>query len=146
MKRTANAVWKGSGKEGKGTLTTQSGVFNEQPYSFRLRFENEDGKLGTNPEELIAAAHAGCFNMALAVQLSDAGFTADELETEAKLHLDMVDGAPTITKIHLILEAVVPGIEEDKFMELANGAKANCPVSRVLKAAEITLDATLKGK
>ncbi|MCB9297502.1 MAG: OsmC family protein [Lewinellaceae bacterium] len=144
MKRTANAVWKGTGKEGKGTLTTQSGVFQEQPYSFRMRFENEDGKMGTNPEELIAAAHAGCFNMALAVQLSNAGFTADELRTEARLHLDMVDGAPTITRINLTLEASVPGIGQEKFMELANGAKANCPVSRVLKAAEITLEASLK--
>ena len=144
MKRTANAVWKGTGKEGKGTLTTQSGAFKEQPYSFRMRFENEDGKLGTNPEELIAAAHAGCFNMALAVQLSNAGFTPGALKTEAKLHLETVDGAPTITKIELTLEAEVPGIGQEKFMELANGAKAGCPVSRVLKAAEITLDATLK--
>ena len=125
MKRTANSVWKGAGKEGKGTLTTQSGVFQEQPYSFRLRFENEDGKLGTNPEELIAAAHAGCFNMALAVQLSNAGFTPGELKTEAKLHLETVEGAPTITKIELTLVAEVPGIGKEKFMELANGAKAN---------------------
>ena len=145
MKRTANAVWKGTGKEGKGTLTTQSGAFKEQPYSFRMRFQNEDGKEGTNPEELIAAAHAGCFNMALAVQLSNAGFTPGELKTEAKLHLETVEGAPTITKIELTLVAEVPGIGKEKFMELANGAKANCPVSRVLKAAEITLDATLKG-
>ena len=144
MKRTANSVWKGTGKEGKGTLTTQSGAFKEHPYSFRMRFENEDGKLGTNPEELIAAAHAGCFNMALAVQLSNAGFTPGELKTEAKLHLETVEGAPTITKIELTLVAEVPGIGKEKFMELANGAKANCPVSRVLKAAEITLDATLK--
>ncbi|MCB0597596.1 MAG: OsmC family protein [Lewinellaceae bacterium] len=144
MKRTANAVWKGTGKEGKGTLTTQSGAFKEQPYSFRMRFQNEDGKEGTNPEELIAAAHAGCFNMALAVQLSNAGFTPGELKTEAKLHLETVEGAPTITKIELTLVAEVPGIGKEKFMELANGAKANCPVSRVLKAAEITLDATLK--
>ncbi|MCB9048464.1 MAG: OsmC family protein [Lewinellaceae bacterium] len=145
MKRTAKAVWKGTGKEGKGTLTTQSGAFNEQPYSFRLRFQNEDGKEGTNPEELIAAAHAGCFNMALAVQLSNAGFTPGELRTEAKLFLETVDGAPTITRITLTLEAEVPGISEEKFLELANGAKAGCPVSRVLKAAEITLEATLKG-
>lgn len=145
MKRTAKAVWKGTGKEGKGVLTTQSGAFNEQPYSFRLRFQNEDGKEGTNPEELIAAAHAGCFNMALAVQLSNAGFTPGELRTEAKLYLETVDGAPTITRIELVLEAEVPGISQEKFRELANGAKANCPVSRLLKAAEITLEATLKG-
>lgn len=145
MKRTAKAVWKGTGKEGKGALTTQSGAFNEQPYSFRLRFQNEDGKEGTNPEELIAAAHAGCFNMALAVQLSNAGFTPGELRTEAKLYLETVDGAPTITRIELVLEAEVPGISQEKFRELANGAKANCPVSRLLKAAEITLEATLKG-
>ncbi len=145
MKRTAKAVWKGTGKEGKGALTTQSGALNEQPYSFRLRFQNEDGKEGTNPEELIAAAHAGCFNMALAVQLSNAGFTPGELRTDAKLYLETVDGAPTITRIELVLEAEVPGISQEKFMELANGAKANCPVSRLLKAAEITLEATLKG-
>ncbi|MCB0586155.1 MAG: OsmC family protein [Phaeodactylibacter sp.] len=145
MKRTANAVWKGTGKEGKGTLTTQSGAFDQQPYSFRMRFENEDGKLGTNPEELIAAAHAGCFNMALAVQLSNAGFTATELKTEAKVHLETVDGAPTVTRIGLTLVAEIPEISKEKFMELANGAKANCPISRLLKAAEISLDATLKG-
>ncbi len=145
MKRTANAVWQGTGKEGKGTLTTQSGAFKEQPYSFRMRFQNEDGKEGTNPEELIAAAHAGCFTMALAVELEKAGFTAKELSTEAKLHLDKVDGAPTITRIDLILEGEVPGIKEEQFMDLASGAKKNCPVSRLLKTAEITLDATLKG-
>ncbi len=145
MKRTANAVWKGTGKEGKGTLTTQSGAFKDQPYSFRMRFENEDGKLGTNPEELIAAAHAGCFNMALAVQLSNAGFTPDELRTEAKVFLEPVDGAPTVTNIHLTLEAQVPGISEAKFMELVNTAKLNCPISRLLKAADINLEATLIG-
>ena len=145
MKRTAKAVWKGTGKEGKGTLTTQSGAFNEQPYSFRLRFQNEDGKEGTNPEELIAAAHAGCFNMALAVQLSNAGFTPDELRTEAKVFLEPVDGAPTVTNINLTLEARSPGISEEKFLELTNTAKLNCPISRLLKAADINLEATLKG-
>ncbi|MCO6478377.1 MAG: OsmC family protein [Phaeodactylibacter sp.] len=145
MKRTANAVWRGTGKEGKGTLSTQSGAFKDQPYSFRMRFENEDGKQGTNPEELIAAAHAGCFTMALAVELEKAGFTAKELSTEAKLHLDRVDGAPTITRIDLVLEGEVPGIDKEQFMDLANGAKKNCPVSRLLKTAEITLDAALKG-
>lgn len=144
MKRTANAIWKGTGKEGKGTLTTQSGAFKEQPYSFRMRFQNEDGKEGTNPEELIAAAHAGCFNMALAVQLSNAGFTPDELRTEAKVFLEPVDGAPTVTNINLTLEARIPGISEEKFLELANTAKLNCPISRLLKAADINLEATLK--
>jgi len=145
MKRTANAVWKGTGKEGKGTLTTQSGAFKDQPYSFRMRFQNEDGKEGTNPEELIAAAHAGCFNMALAVQLSNAGFTPDELRTEAKVFLEPVDGAPTVTNINLTLEARIPGISEEKFLELTNTAKLNCPISRLLKAADISLEATLKG-
>ncbi len=143
MKRTAISVWQGSGKEGKGTLTTQSGVLDKQPYSFKMRFENEDGKQGTNPDELIAAAHAGCFNMALAVELGKAGFTAKELNTKAALTLEKMEGGFGITKIHLTLEGEVPGISEAKFMELAKGAKENCPVSKVLNA-EITLDAKFK--
>ncbi len=143
MKRTATAVWKGSGKEGKGTLTTQSGVFDKQPYSFRLRFANEDGKQGTNPEELIGAAHAGCYSMALAVQLSEAGYTADELHTKATVTLENPGDGFAITKVHLELTASVPEISEHKFKELAEGAKAGCPVSKVLNA-DITLDIDLK--
>ena len=140
MKRHATAVWNGTGKEGKGTLNTQSGALDKLPYSFRLRFENEDGKAGTNPEELIGAAHAGCYAMALAVQLENAGFTADELTVKDAVNLNTKEGK--IDKVHLTLEAKVPGISDDKFMELANAAKDGCPVSKVLNA-EITLDAKL---
>ena len=143
MKRKASAVWNGTGKEGKGHLTTQSGAFNEQPYSASLRFENEDGKAGTNPEELIGAAHAGCYAMALSFALNGAGFTAKELKVDAVVHLEKEEAGFGIPKIDLKLEATIPDISEDKFMELANGAEANCPVSKVLNA-EITLDATLK--
>lgn len=142
MKRTGKAVWKGSGLEGSGTLTTQSGVLDEQPYSVKLRFENEDGKKGTNPDELIATAHAGCFAMALSVELGKAGYTADEINVDAKLSLDQEGDGWAINKIDLILNASVPEISEDEFAEIANGAKEGCPVSKVL-ACEITLDYTL---
>lgn len=142
MQRTAQAVWKGTGKEGSGTLTTPSGALSAQPYSFKLRFQDEDGRNGTNPEELIAAAHAGCFSMALSFQLAGAGFTADALNTTAVLTLEPVDGNQTITKIVLQLSATIPGISAEQFQTLAETAKANCPVSRVLKA-EISLEATL---
>jgi osmotically inducible protein OsmC len=139
MDRTASAVWKGSLKEGKGTISTQSGVLKDAQYSFATRFESG---IGTNPEELIAAAHAGCFTMALSAQLTNAGFVPDSLETSARVTLDMHD-KPTITKIHLTTKAKVPNIDKAKFDELAGNAKSGCPVSRVLAAAEITLDATL---
>lgn len=142
MKRTAEAVWKGTGTKGAGTLTTQSGVLNEQPYSLKKRFENEDGKQGTNPDELIAAAHAGCFTMALSVELEKAGYTAENLNTEASLSLDKTDGGWEISKIDLNLEASVPDIDEEEFGKIANGAKEGCPVSQVLNC-EITLDYTL---
>ncbi len=142
MQRTAQAVWKGTGKEGSGTLTTPSGVLNAQPYSFKLRFQDEDGRNGTNPEELIAAAHAGCFSMALSFQLAGAGFTADALDTTAVLTMEPVDGNQTITKIVLKLSATIPGISAEQFQTLAETAKVNCPVSRVLKA-DIRLEATL---
>jgi lipoyl-dependent peroxiredoxin len=144
MKRTANAVWKGPGMKGSGTLTTQSGAFKEQPYSIKLRFENEDGKLGTNPEELIAAAHSGCFAMALSVELEKAGYTAETLDVKAELSLDKSDGGWDITKIALKLDAGVPDISDDEFDKLANAAKKGCPVSKVL-SCEITLDYTLNG-
>lgn len=139
MKRKANAVWKGSAKEGEGSLTGPSGVLDNTPYSFKSRFENEDGKLGTNPEELIAAAHAGCFNMALSVALGEEGFKADELSTDATVQLEKTDEGFGITSIELKLSAKVPEIEESKFKEIANGAKAGCPVSKALKSVPLEL-------
>jgi lipoyl-dependent peroxiredoxin len=139
MKRTATSVWNGSGKEGNGHLTTQSATLDQTPYSFNTRFG--DGK-GTNPEELIAAAHAGCFNMALSFALSGAGFTPDSLTTLATLTMEQQDGGFTIAAMHLDLKAKIPGIDADKFDEIAAGAKANCPVSKVLNAT-ISLDAAL---
>lgn len=143
MIRRSSAVWNGSGKEGKGTLTSTSGVLNSTPYSFAARFESEDGKAGTNPEELIAAAHAGCFTMALSFQLSGAGFVPDELNTEAAVKVEPSEGGFSITSIALKLEAKVPGISQEQFLELANAAKAGCPVSKALSSVEITLDAKL---
>lgn len=140
MKRTASAAWQGDLKQGKGTLSTQSGVLKDTPYSFTTRFENG---AGTNPEELIAAAHAGCFTMATTASLGRAGFVPEKLSTQATLTLEQVDGQWTITAIHLELKARVPGIEPQKFDEIAADAKANCPVSRVLNAA-VTLDAKLE--
>ncbi|NBC26626.1 MAG: OsmC family peroxiredoxin [Bacteroidetes bacterium] len=142
MKRRAEALWKGSAEDGSGMLTTQSGVLHEQPYSVKLRFENEDGKAGTNPEELIGAAHAGCYAMALSVELGKAGYTPDSLHTEAHVNLEQVDGGWAITKVDLKLDASVPEIDEDEFDEIANGAKEGCPVSKVLDC-EITLDYSL---
>lgn len=143
MKRTANAVWKGSGTDGSGTLTTpKSGAFTDLPYSVKLRFENEDGTKGTNPEELIAAAHSGCFAMALGVALEKAGYTADEINVKADVSLDKQDSGWAITKSHLKLDAKIPGISEDEFDEIAQGAKDGCPVSNVL-SCEINLDSTL---
>ena len=140
MKRTASAVWNGNLKQGKGTLSTQSGVLRTTPYSFTARFE--DGA-GTNPEELIAAAHAGCFTMQLSALLGNAGFSPEELSTEAALTLEQVSGTWTITTIHLKLKGRVPGIDAAKFDEIAATAKASCPVSRVLKA-ETTLESHLE--
>ncbi len=139
MDRIANAVWNGSLKEGKGTMSTQSGVLKSTQYSFATRFA--DG-IGTNPEELIAAAHAGCFSMAFSAELGKAGFTPESIETEARLTLDMHD-KPTITKIHLTMKAKIPSIDQAKFDEISKAAKEGCPVSRLLKTAEITLDAAL---
>jgi osmotically inducible protein OsmC len=138
MDRSASAVWHGTLKEGNGTISTQSGTLKETQYSFKTRFA--DG-VGTNPEELIAAAHAGCFTMAFSAQLTNAGFTADTIETTAVLTFD-VSGTPTITKSHLTMKAKIPNIDKTKFDELAHNAETGCPVSRVLKA-EISLDATL---
>jgi lipoyl-dependent peroxiredoxin len=140
MIRKATAAWRGTGRDGDGDLTTDSGVLSQSPYSFRTRFESERG---TNPEELIAAAHAGCFTMALAFQLQTAGYTPTELVTEAAISLDPDGGGFRITKSALTLQADVPGLDKDTFDKLAAEAEKNCPVSRVLNA-QITLSATLK--
>ncbi len=140
MKRTASAAWLGDLKQGKGTVSTQSGVLKETPYSFTTRFENG---IGTNPEELIAAAHAGCFTMALSASLGRAGFTPQKLSTQATLSFEQVQGNWTITSIHLETSARIPNIGREKFDEIAADAKANCPVSRVLNT-KITLDAKLE--
>jgi osmotically inducible protein OsmC len=140
MIRKANAAWRGTGRDGDGDLTTPSGVLSETPYSFKTRFENERG---TNPEELIAAAHAGCFTMALAFQLQTAGYTPTELLTEAAVSLEPDGAGFRITRSALTLKADVPGLDKATFDTLAAAAEKNCPVSRVLNA-EITLDATLK--
>jgi osmotically inducible protein OsmC len=139
MQRKGNARWQGTVKEGSGTLSVQSGTLNETPFSFAARFG--DGK-GTNPEELIAAAHAGCFTMALSFMLNNNGFTADAIDTEAALTLDRVNDAWTVTAVHLTTRARIPKIDAAKFGELASNAKANCPISRLLNAT-ITLDAAL---
>jgi osmotically inducible protein OsmC len=139
MIRKARAVWRGTGRDGEGELSTDSGVLEATPYSYRTRFENQPG---TNPEELIAAAHAGCFTMALAFQLQAAGFTPTELSTEAAVSLDPEGQGFRISKSALTLRAQVPGLDRAKFDELAEIAEKNCPVSKVLNA-EITLDATL---
>jgi osmotically inducible protein OsmC len=140
MIRKAKAVWRGTGRDGNGDLTTDSQVLNGTPYSYRTRFESEKG---TNPEELIAAAHAGCFTMAVAFALQIAGFKATELTTEAAVSLD-ADGPQgfKISRSALTLRAKVPGITEEKFLRIAGDAERNCPISKVLKA-EITLDAKL---
>ena len=140
MKRTASAVWQGTLKSGKGTLTAPGGALKNTEYSFGSRFESG---AGTNPEELIAADHAGCFAMALSAMLGEAGFTPDRLAVTAEVSLDNVPPAGwTVTASHLILQATVPGLAADKFTEIATKAKAGCPISRLLKA-NVTLSATL---
>lgn len=143
MKRTSTAVWRGTGAEGQGVLSTQSGAFREQPYSFKTRFQSEDGKAGTNPEELIGAAHAGCFAMALAFQLSNAGHPPETLEVSATVEMEKRDIGWTIEHIRLNLSAQVPGVDQAKFMELAEKAKAGCPISRALASVPIALEAKL---
>jgi len=146
MKRTAKAQWSGALKDGKGTISLQSGAFKDQPYTFKMRFEDESGKSGTNPEELIAAAHASCFTMQLSHFLAEAGHPAAKLTTDAEVTIGPVEGkGNTITKSALTLRGNVPGMTEAQFLEHANKAKAGCPVSRALGAIEITLDAKLEG-
>lgn len=139
MQRTGSAHWTGGLKDGKGTVSTQSGVLKQTQYSFSTRFENG---VGTNPEELIAAAHAGCFSMALSAQLGNAGMTAESIDTTATVTLDKVEGGFGITAVHLDVKAKIPGADRAKFDEAAQNAKKGCPVSRVLNT-NITMDAQL---
>ncbi len=141
MKRKGSAHWEGGIRDGRGTVSTDSGVLAEAQYSFSTRFE--DGK-GTNPEELIAAAHAGCFSMALSKQLEDAGMKAESIDTSAAVTLEKTDAGFTITKVHLDVTARIPGGDQSAFETATNNAKAGCPVSRLLNA-EITMDAKLEG-
>src|ERR1044072_5252765 len=141
MKRRGSAQWQGGIRDGRGTVSTESGVLSEAQYSFSTRFE--DGK-GTKPQELIAAAHPGCFSMALSKQLGDAGMTAESINTTAAVSLEKTDAGFSITKVHLDVTARIPGADESAFQTAANNAKAGCPVSRLLNA-EITMDAKLEG-
>ena len=140
MKRKGSAVWNGGLKGGKGVVSTESGVLKDTQYSFSSRFESG---IGTNPEELIGAAHAGCFSMAFGMILENAGLTPDSISTTAEVQLNQMDGGFAIDKIHLTTVGRVPGATAEKFQELADVAKANCPVSKLLKA-KITLSATLE--
>lgn len=139
MQRTATAHWSGGLKDGKGSISSQSGVLNNTQYSFGTRFESG---IGTNPEELIASAHAGCFAMALSAELEKAGMKAESLDVKATVTLDFIEGKPTITTSHLELTAKIPGADRSKFDEAAHNAEVGCPISRVLNA-KISLNATL---
>jgi len=141
--RRATANWKGTGKEGSGTVSTTSGVLKDTPHSFTTRFVSEDGKAGTNPEELVAAAHASCFTMKLSFVLGAAGFTADNLECTAEVKMDKVGDGNGVVGVHLVLKGTVPGIDAAKFQACAEEAKANCPISQLLKSVPITLAASL---
>jgi len=140
MKRKASAVWRGDLKVGKGTISTESGTLKETPYSFSTRFENGTG---TNPEELIAAAHAGCFSMAFSAELGKSGITPESIATTATITMEKTDAGFTVTASHLEVTAKIPGVDKAKALEIANGAKAGCPISRVLKAT-ITMDAKIE--
>jgi osmotically inducible protein OsmC len=140
IKKKGSAVWKGGLKDGKGTVSTESGVLKEAQYGFNTRFENGPG---TNPEELLGAAHAGCFSMALSAQLGEAGMKADSIETTATVSLEKVEGGFAITAVHLDLKAKIPGADKAAFEKAANNAKAGCPVSKLFNT-KITLDAKLE--
>lgn len=139
MKKTASAHWQGGIKDGKGTISTQSGALKSAPYGFNTRFEDQPG---TNPEELLGAAHAGCFSMALSKELGEAGMTAESIDTQAEVTLDKADGGYSITAVHLTLKARIPGADRAAFEKAVETAKNGCPVSKVLNA-EITLEAVL---
>ena len=140
MKRKASAIWRGDLKGGKGNISTESGVLKDTQYSFSTRFENG---VGTNPEELIAAAHAGCFSMAFSAELGKAGLTPDSIQTTATITMDKTDAGFTVTESHLEMTAKIPGADKAKALEIANQAKAGCPISRLLNA-KVTLDAKLE--
>ncbi|MBG0848238.1 OsmC family protein [Pseudomonas chengduensis] len=140
MKKTASAHWQGGIKDGKGTISTESGVLKDSPYGFHTRFED---KPGTNPEELIGAAHAGCFSMALSKELGDAGMTAESIDTKAQVTLEKVEGGFEISAVHLTLRAKIPGAERAAFEKAVEAAKTGCPVSKVLNAT-ITLEGILE--
>jgi osmotically inducible protein OsmC len=140
MKRKASAVWRGGLKDGKGTISSESGVLKETQYSFSTRFENG---IGTNPEELIAAAHAGCFSMAFSAELGKAGITPESIHTTATITLEKTDDGFSVTQSHLDVIAKVPGADRAKVLGIANAAKAGCPISRLLKA-NITMDTKLE--
>jgi osmotically inducible protein OsmC len=140
MKRTGSAIWQGGLKDGKGSVSTESGVLASVPYSFAKRFGEEKG---TNPEELIGAAHASCFSMALSLVLGEAGMTADEISTSAAVSIVQADGGFSINAVHLTVRAKIPGASDEAFQKAAAGAKAGCPVSKLMNA-EITMDATLE--
>jgi lipoyl-dependent peroxiredoxin len=139
MQRKASAVWRGGLKDGKGAISTESGVLKETQYSFSTRFENG---IGTNPEELIAAAHAGCFSMAFSAELGKAGLTPESIRTVATVTMERTDAGFTVTESHLDLTASIPGADKAKALEIANAAKAGCPISRLLKA-NVTLNASI---
>lgn len=141
MQRNASAHWSGGLKDGKGTLTAPSGILKNTPYSFATRFESQPG---TNPEELVAAAHAGCFSMALSAQLGNAGMTAQAIDTTATVTLDKVEGGFAVTTVHLQVRAKIPGADKAKFDQAAKNAKEGCPISKLLNA-KITMDAQLEG-
>jgi len=141
MKRKASAVWRGGLKDGKGSISSDSGVLKDTQYSFSTRFENG---VGTNPEELIAAAHAGCFSMAFSAELGKAGLTPESIQTTATVTLDKIDGGFGVTESHLDVSARIPGADKAKALEIANAAKAGCPISKLLKA-NITMDAKFDG-
>lgn len=143
MKRHANAIWRGALGDGKGEITTQSGALSNHGYSFKARFEDESGKSGTNPEELLAAAHAGCFAMQLSHFLAENGTPASELNARAVVSVEQVSGGFEVKSSALTLEAKVPGIDDAKFQELAKTAKEGCPISKALGAIDVTLDAKL---
>ncbi len=140
MNKTASAHWAGNLKQGKGTISTESGALKDNPYGFNTRFENQPG---TNPEELIGAAHAGCFSMAFAMLLGEENFTPDSIDTQATVTLERQSDGFAVTAVHLKMQARIPSIEQSKFDEIADKAKSGCPISKLLNA-KITLDATLK--
>jgi osmotically inducible protein OsmC len=143
LKRSSTAVWHGSGPKGNGTISSLSGALVDQPYSANARFQSEDGKAGTNPEELIAAAHAGCFTMALGFQLTNAGHEPTELKTVATVSMEKQELGWTITNIHLDVDGKVPNVTGEQFQTLAETAKKGCPISRALAATPITMTAKL---